>query len=227
VRVTRLRPDVPAQEIAEYCIAYVLREQRHVDAYVRNQQERKWNPVPPRCAADTVIGILGLGQIGARTATSFHRLGFQVVGWSRSPKSIEGIDCRHGLEELTGVIARSDFVVGILPSTPTTRGLFDGDRFAAMKPGSMLVNVGRGDLIIEQDLLRALDLRYLAGAVLDVHRIEPLPQGHPFWRHPKITITPHVSGWHLTGGLEDVAENYRRLIAGLSLLHEVNRAAGY
>jgi glyoxylate/hydroxypyruvate reductase A len=75
--------------------------------------------------------------------------------------------------------------------------------------------------------LRVLDRQHLAGAVLDVHRIEPLPQDHPFWRHPKVTITPHVSGWHLTGGLEDVAENYRRLAAGLPLLHEVNREAGY
>ena len=96
-----------------------------------------------------------------------------------------------------------------------------------MKPGAWLVNVGRGDLIVEADLVAALASGPLAGAVLDVFREEPLPAAHPFWGHPKIAITPHVSGWHLTGGLEDVAENYRRLQDGRPLLHEVDRDAGY
>ncbi len=115
----------------------------------------------------------------------------------------------------------------MLPSTAATRGLFDAGTLAAMKPGAWLVNVGRGDLIVEADLVAALASGPLAGAVLDVFREEPLPAAHPFWGHPKIAITPHVSGWHLTGGLEDVAENYRRLQDGRPLLHEVDRDAGY
>jgi glyoxylate/hydroxypyruvate reductase A len=115
----------------------------------------------------------------------------------------------------------------VLPSTAATRGLFDAGILAAMKPGAWLVNVGRGDLIVEADLVAGLDSGPLAGAILDVFREEPLPAAHPFWGHAKITITPHVSGWHLTGGLEEVAENYRRLKDGRPLLHEVDRDAGY
>ena len=140
---------------------------------------------------------------------------------------MDGVDCRHGLDALPGVLAACDYVACVLPSTPETRDLFDAALFAAMKPDAVIINVGRGDLIVEDALLGALDDGHLGGAVLDVFRAEPLPPKHPFWTHPKITVTPHVSGWHLTGGLEDVAENYKRLAAGEPLLHEVDRAAGY
>ena len=97
-----------------------------------------------------------------------------------------------------------------------------------MKAGAFIINAGRGDLVVDADLIAALDSGHIAGAVLDVFREEPLPADHPFWSHPKVTVTPHVSGWHLTGSLEDIAENYRRLVAGVEpLLHEVDRGAGY
>jgi glyoxylate/hydroxypyruvate reductase A len=173
------------------------------------------------------VGILGLGQIGSHTARAFAALGFQVLGWSRSPKFVEGVDCRHGPDALAPLLGVCDYAISMLPSTPATRDLFDAGMLAALKPGAWLINVGRGDLIVEADLLAALDGGRLAGAVLDVFREEPLPPDHPFWRHPRITITPHVSGWRLTGGLEQVAENYRRLQAGDPILHEVDRDAGY
>jgi glyoxylate/hydroxypyruvate reductase A len=103
----------------------------------------------------------------------------------------------------------------------------DARFLSALKPGAMLINVGRGDLVVESDLLAALDAGRLGGAVLDVFRTEPLPPDHPFWAHPNITVTPHVSGWRVTGGAATVAENYRRLMAGEALLNEVDRTAGY
>lgn len=227
VRVARLRPDVAAQEIAEYCLAYVLREQRHMRFFEESQKTRAWSQREPRQPALTGVGVLGLGHIGARTACLFRDLGFRVLGWSRSPKEIEGIDCRHGRAALPRMLAECDHVAAVLPSTPATRDLFDARLLAAMKPGSVLINVGRGDLVVEADLLEALDKGPLAAAVLDVHREEPLPSDHPFWSHPRITLTPHVSGWHLTGALEEVAENYLRLTSGRPLLHEVDRQAGY
>ena len=150
-----------------------------------------------------------------------------MLGWSRSPKDIAGVDCRHGPAALAPLLGLCDYAISVLPATAATRGLFDAGILAAMKPGAWLINVGRGDLIVEADLLAALDGGRLAGAVLDVFRDEPLPRDHSFWSHPKITITPHVSGWRLTGGLEDVAENYRRLRDGRPLLHEIDRGAGY
>ncbi len=227
VKVARLKPDAPAQEIAEFCLAYVLREQRNMAFHAENQANKIWEKRGPHETPKTTVGVLGLGHIGGRTAQLFTHLGFRVLGWSRSPKDIPNVECRYGLDTLKPLLAECDYVASVLPSTPQTADLFDAAMFAAMKPGAMLINVGRGNLIVEDDLLAALNNGHLGGAVLDVFRTEPVPKDHPFWSHPKITITPHVSGWHLTGGLEDVAENYRRLTAGESLLHQVDREAGY
>ena len=227
VRVTRLRPEAPAREIAEYCLAYVLRDQRNMDFHRLHQAKTQWTQRPPRKTPETTVGVLGLGHIGARTASTFASLGFRVLGWSRSPKSISGVTCHHGLDELNAILSECDYVASILPSTPETVGLFDYTRLTHMKPTAMLINAGRGDLIVESDLVRALDDSLLAGAVLDVFAQEPLTQHHPFWHHEKVTLTPHVSGWHLDGALEDIAENYHRLVNGSQLLHEVDRHRGY
>lgn len=227
VRITRLKPEAPAREIAEYCVAYVLREQRNMRFYAECQTRREWVAREPRVAPDTTVGVLGLGHIGGRTARAFAALDYRVLGWSRTAHAIDGVDCRHGAAALVPLLGDCDYVVSMLPSTPLTRDLMNAETLAAMKPGAWLINAGRGDLIVEDDLLAALESDHLGGAVLDVLRREPLPGDHPFWSHPKVTITPHVSGWHLTGGLGDVAENYRRLQAGRPLLHEVDRDAGY
>lgn len=227
VRVARLKPQQAGREIAEYCLAYVLRDQRNMLSHSADAKECRWSPIAPCQSHETSIGVLGLGHIGGQVAKSFAALGFRVLGWSRSPKIIEGVTCVSGGDALPTMLGECDYVVSILPSTPDTRDLFDSRLFAEMKTGARLINVGRGDLIVEEELLAALDSGPLAGAVLDVFRKEPLPAGHPFWQHDKITVTPHISGWHLDDGLQDVAENYRRLVVGEPLLHEVDRQAGY
>ncbi len=227
VKVCRLKPDAPAQEIAEYCVAHVLQVQRNIQLHHENAAHRVWKPLVPKRSPHTTVGILGLGHIGGRTASIFAALGFRVLGWSRSEKRIDGVECRSGEEALPGVLSECDYVASILPSTARTRNLFDAGMLKNMKSGSVLINAGRGDLIVEQALLDALDQGNLAAAVLDVFRVEPLPADHPFWTHRNITVTPHVSGWHLDGGFEDVAENYRRLTTGEVLLHQVDRQEGY
>ncbi|MEM7342845.1 MAG: glyoxylate/hydroxypyruvate reductase A [Chloroflexota bacterium] len=227
VQVTRLKPDAPAQEIAEYCVAYVLREQRNMRFHEENQVAQLWKPVGPRRTPETTVGVLGLGHIGARTARTFALLGFRVLGWSRTVKTIDGVDCRQGTDTLAPLLAECDYVASVLPSTPNTRGLFDKEIFASMKSGSILINVGRGDLIVDDDLLAALASGQIGHAVLDVFQAEPLPDAHPFWTHPNVTVTPHVSGWHVGGGLEVIADNYRRLVSGEPLVNLVNRAEGY
>ena len=227
MRVTRLRPEAPAREIAEWFLAYVLRTQRNMDVHDAAQRRRSWEPVAPHEAGHTVVGVLGLGHIGGRTARLFRDLGFRVMGWSRTPKTLDGIDCGHGADALPELLGICDHVCAVLPSTSETRGLFGPARLAAMKPGATLLNAGRGDLIDEAALLTALDHGTPGRAVLDVVSREPLPGDNPLWTHPAVTITPHVSGWHLDDALDDVADNYRRLIAGEPLLHEVDRARGY
>lgn len=229
-RVARLRADEAASEIAEYCLAYTLRHQRNMPAHETDQAARRWRPIAPRATSATVVAVLGLGFIGRRVAEVHAALGFEVLGWSRSPKSIDGVMCSAGLETLPELLRRADYVASILPSTPDTEGLFDAARFAQMKPGAILMNAGRGTLVDDAALLAALDPAaggQLGGAVLDVFHDEPLPEDHPFWAHPRVTVTPHVSGWRIDGSLSDVAENYTRLTTGAPLLNEVDRAVGY
>ncbi|MEM9356779.1 MAG: glyoxylate/hydroxypyruvate reductase A [Pseudomonadota bacterium] len=227
IRVTRLVTDLPAMEIAEYCLAHVLQFQRNLHTHRSDQSTSHWNPLPPRLTSETTVCVLGLGVIGGLTASKFANLGYQVVGWSKSAKSLDGVDCRHGESMLGDVLEIADYLVCILPSTPETRDFINHERLTQMKPNAVLINAGRGDLVVDGDLTSALDNGAITHAVLDVFRQEPLPPEHPFWSHSGITVTPHVSGWHQGDALLDVAANYKRLIAGEPLLHEVDRRAGY
>jgi glyoxylate/hydroxypyruvate reductase A len=227
VRVARLKPDEPAREIAEWFLSYILAHQRQHRHYAAEQTARRWSPVAPLEAPRTRVAVLGLGHIGARTARMLAAVGFSVEGWSRSPKVLDAIPCHTGDAALGALLARADHVCAILPSTALTRGFFDAGRLAAMKPGATLLNAGRGDLIDEAALLAALDRGTPGAAVLDVTQTEPLPPDSPLWTHPQVTITPHVSGWHLGDAMADVAANLLRLQAGDALLHEVDRTRGY
>lgn len=227
VRVTRLKPLVPAQEIAEWFLTYVLMRQRNVAFHAAEQAKSAWTPREPGLPENTTVGVLGLGHIGGLTARTFAGLGYKVLGWSRSPKEIDGVTCLHGADSLAEVLGKSDCICSILPATDETRGLMGAQRLSQMKPGAVLLNAGRGDLIDEAALITALGTGTPGAAVLDVVSQEPLPPESPLWSDPAVTITPHVSGWHLGDALKDVVENLRRLTAGGSLLHEVDRARGY
>jgi glyoxylate/hydroxypyruvate reductase len=227
VRIARLEPQVQADEITEYCLAEIFATLRNIRPYLRQQQAANWHEHAPRRAAQTRVAVLGLGHIGQAVARGSWRNGFQVSGWSRSLKSLDGIACFAGANGLDQAVGAADFVVAVLPSTDETRGLVDAAFLAKMKTGAHLVNVGRGDLVVEADLIAALQSGQLSGASLDVFTREPLQPDHPFWAMENVAITPHVSGWSLGDGVLDVAENYRRLMAGEPLLREVDRALGY
>ncbi len=227
VQVTRLRTDTSGQEMAEFALAYVLQEQRHIRQYQINQSKNLWQAYAPRRARETTIAVLGLGRIGQLVVNKFLSCDFEVIGWSRSLKQLDSVRCYAGNEQLPTVLGEADYVVSILPSTPETENLFNSQTFALMKPSAFLINVGRGTLVDEDQLMQSLDEGLLAGAVLDVMKTEPLPENSPMWRHPKIILAPHVSGWHLGDAVTDIAENYRRLKSGEPLLNQVNRELGY
>jgi glyoxylate/hydroxypyruvate reductase A len=213
--------------MAEYALAYVLQEQRHIRQYHHHQARSEWVAYPPRKTADTTVAVLGLGRIGVLVAQRFVDNGFQVLGWSRSPKSLHKVSCFAGDEGLARVLSMSDYVVSVLPSTPETLEIFNRNLFKQFNPQSLLINVGRGDLVNEPDLLQALDDGDLGGAILDVMSIEPLPADSPLWLHPRVQLTPHISGYHLGDAVLDIAENYRRLQNHEPLLHLVDRGRGY
>jgi glyoxylate/hydroxypyruvate reductase A len=227
VQITRLQTNTSGTEMAEYALAYVLQEQRHIRQYHHHQARSEWVAYPPRKTADTTVAVLGLGRIGVLVAQRFVDNGFQVLGWSRSPKTLDKVGCFAGDEGLAKVLSMSDYVVSVLPSTPETLEIFDRNLFKQFNPQSLLINVGRGDLVNEPDLLQALDDDDLAGAILDVMSIEPLPADSPLWLHPRVQLTPHISGYHLGDAVLDIAENYRRLNNDEPLLHLVDRGRGY
>lgn len=227
VQVTRLKPLEPAREIAQYCLAYVLQGQRNILAHAANQARASWETLEPKQNHKTRVGVLGMGHIGGETAALMRDLGFEVHGWSRSAKDMEGVTCHHGAAALEPMLGICDYICAILPSTAETRGLINAQTLAAMKPGATFINAGRGDLVDEAALIADLDRGHLGHAVLDVFCTEPLPTEDPLWSHPHVTITPHISGWHLGEALQDVVENFRRLGAGEDLLHAVDRQRGY
>ena len=164
IQVTRLQTNTSGGEMAEYALAYVLQQQRHLREYHRHQAASEWVAYPPRKAAGTTVAVLGLGRIGLLVAQRFVVNGFQVVGWSRSPKQLEGVVCFDGDDGLGEAVGSADYVVSVLPSTPETLQLFSIELFRRFNPKSVFINVGRGDLVNEPDLLAALDQECLAGA---------------------------------------------------------------
>ena len=227
VRIARLRPDVQAAESAEYVLGAVI-EARRFAIYRARQAARRWETTPVVPAAAARALVLGLGVIGGPVAAALAGLGLQVDGWRRSEgPAPAGVTAHWGAAALDRLLGEADHVACVLPSTPRTRGLFDAARLSRMRPGAQLINVGRGDLIDEAALRAALDAGRPGSAVLDVAAEEPMGVENPLWAHPRVAVTPHVSGWNLGDGYADVAENVRRVLAGAPLLHEVDRARGY
>jgi glyoxylate/hydroxypyruvate reductase A len=180
-------------KMAEYVCFFIARITRGLDRFTGPQAVRDWNVDKPRGRPPTV-GILGLGAIGAQIARAVAAFGYPVRGWSRTEKRIEGVQCFAGDDRLPAFLEQTNILVDVLPLTSDTRDLLDRARLSLLPKGAQLINVGRGGTIVDADLLSLLDEGHLAGAVLDVFRTEPLPDQHAFWRHPKVTVTPHLSG---------------------------------
>ncbi|WP_102108216.1 2-hydroxyacid dehydrogenase [Oceaniglobus roseus] len=213
--------------MVQWVAGHVLRHLLNLDADIKGQDGR-WTPRLPPLARERQVGILGLGALGAASGQALAGLGFPVAGWSRREKAVPGITCHHGAEGLSEVLSTSHFLVLLLPQTPATENLLDAERIALLPEGAVILNPGRGPLIDDAALLAALDSGHLAHATLDVFRTEPLPPDHPFWAHPKVTVTPHIaSETRSDTAAQTIAANIARSEAGQPLLHLVDRAAGY
>ncbi|RVT86827.1 glyoxylate/hydroxypyruvate reductase A [Rhodobacteraceae bacterium CCMM004] len=213
--------------MVEYVVGHVLRHHLGLDAHIL-RQDGTWRPSAPPLARDRRVGVLGLGALGAACARALAGLNFDVAGWSRSEKSLPGIACHAGDGGLGRVLARSEIVVTLLPLTPETEGLLNADRLARLPEGAVIVNPGRGPLIDDEALLAALDAGRIGHATLDVFREEPLPPEHPFWPHPRVTVTPHIaSETRPATAARAIAENIRRGEEGAPFLHLVDRDTGY
>ncbi len=215
-------------QMAEFVCHAVIRHFRELDAYERDMAQGRWGYRKPRARADHPVGIMGLGVLGARVAQAVAQFEFPVLGWSRSPKEIAGVRCFSGEQGLHDFLAGTRILVCLLPLTPDTEGILNKDTLGRLMPQGYLINVARGAHLVEEDLLALVEQGHLAGAALDVFRTEPLPPGHPFWNHPKITITPHTSARTLRDEtIAQIAGKIRALGRGEPIAGVVDRNRGY
>jgi len=218
VPVVRLDDAGMSAQMAEFVCHAVIRHFRELDAYEADIAEGRWSYRKPRLRTDYPIGVMGLGVLGERVSRALAQFDFAVSGWSRSPRTIEGVQCFSGGVDGQGFkdfLAASRILVCLLPLTPDTQGIMNLDTLSRLQPGGYVINVARGAHLVDEDLLALIDSGHLAGATLDVFRIEPLPAEHPFWKHPKITITPHTSARTLREeSIAQIAGKIRSLAAG-------------
>ncbi len=214
--------------MTEYVVLNTLRLHRRDPEYLDAQREGRWRELYAPTAAERGVGVMGLGALGGDAARALAALGFRVMGWSRRARDLQGVECFHGGDGLAPFLARADILVCLLPLTPETEGILGANLFARLPRAAGLINAARGGHLIEADLLAALESGQIRHAVLDVFRAEPLPAEHPFWRHRRITITPHTASVTDPSSVAElVAENIRRARSGEPLLHRVDPTTGY
>jgi glyoxylate/hydroxypyruvate reductase A len=192
-RVVRLDDAGMSVQMVEYVCHTVIRHFREFDAYAAAIAQGQWSFRKPRHRADFPVGVMGLGVLGARVAQALAQFEFPVMGWSRSAKAIEGVHCFAGAEQFNDFLAATKVLACLLPLTPETQGIMCLDTLSQLQRGGYVINVARGAHLVDDDLLVLIDSGQLAGATLDAFRTEPLPPEHPFWQHPKITMTPHIA----------------------------------
>jgi glyoxylate/hydroxypyruvate reductase A len=228
VPVIRLEDAGMAEQMADYVMLAVLRAHREMDAYAAQQREALWQPRPPVAKSAFGVGLLGFGVLGKAVARALAPLGFPLYAWSRTRKAAPGLVSYAGLAELHEFLAKAQVLVCLLPATADTASLLDRTALQSLPPGAHLVNVARGGIIVDRDLLALLDAGHLSGATLDVFREEPLPREHPFWHHPRIVLTPHVSAVTLVSdSVAQIAAKIRGLERGEPVTGIVDRVRGY
>jgi len=193
VPVVRLDDAGMSVQMAEYVCHAVIRHFREFDAYEADLAGGQWSFRKPHVRADFPVGVMGLGVLGERVALALQQFDFSVLGWSRSAKAVDGVQCFSGTDGLDDFLAATRILVCLLPLTPETDSILNRPHLTQLLPGAYVINVARGGHLVDDDLLALIDSGHLAGATLDVFRQEPLPSEHPFWKHPKITVTPHTS----------------------------------
>ena len=214
--------------MAEYTLAHILARERHLLELARQQQQRRWEPLRYRRLSELTLGILGVGDIGGEVARMAGAFGMTVWGLRSRPEPAPAVDRVFTPDQLADFLAGPDYLVNILPSTPATRDLLSGETLSSCRPSAVLINIGRGDIIDEASLVRAVQKGWITGAVLDVFQQEPLPEGSPLWDLPGVTITPHVAALGISGDIAAViADNLARYRAGEPLNHLVDWGRGY
>ncbi|WP_332853821.1 2-hydroxyacid dehydrogenase [Duganella sp. S19_KUP01_CR8] len=228
IPIIRLEDAGMALQMAEYVTYSVLRYFRRFDEYETQARAGQWLPLPQHPKEDFAVGVLGMGVLGTRVLEALAPFGFPLRGWSRTEKSMPGVQCYHGPDGLDTFLRGSRVLVCMLPLTPDTNNLLNRTNMGKLPQGSYLINVARGAHVAEPDLLALIKSNHIAAATLDVFRNEPLPAQHPFWQEPRITITPHISALTLRReSVQQIAEKIRKTAQGETVAGVVDRNRGY
>ena len=225
--LTRMVDEGLSVGMSEWVTGHAMRHHLDMDLDIL-RTPGDWSPHVPPLARERPVTILGLGELGQAAARMLSGLGFPITGWSRTPKAVAGITCLSGEDGLIAALETAQILVLLLPDTPATRNIVNSDTLALLPRGAVILNPGRGTLIDDDALLAALDSGHIAHATLDVFRQEPLPAEHPYWAHPRVTVTPHIAAeTRPETAARVIAENIRRSEAGAPLLYRVDRQQGY
>jgi glyoxylate/hydroxypyruvate reductase A len=228
VPVVRMVEPELTRGMTEYVVLHVLRHHRRQRDMEANQRAGKWDVIETPTAPLRKVGVMGLGELGRAAALALAALEFDVAGWSRTPKKIPGVESFHGGFAMDAFLARSEILVCLLPLTAETGGILNDELFGKLPRGASLINAARGGHQVEEDILAALESGRLSEATLDVFREEPLPADHPFWGHPRVTITPHnASLTDPDGAVRQVIENIQRIRRGGPPTNVVDPKTGY
>ena len=226
--LTRMVDEGLTQGMIEWVSGHVLRHHLGMDQHILGQDGIWRDSIVPPLAQDRRVTILGLGTLGTACGKALSALGFPVTGWSRTAKSVEGLTCVNGPDGLKKALETADILVLLLPLTAATKHFLNAARLLQLPAGAVVINPGRGPLIDDKDLLAALENNHVSHATLDVFAVEPLPAQHPFWAHPKITVTPHIaSTTRPETAARTIANNIKNFESGQPLLNIVNRKDGY
>ncbi|KQP49456.1 glyoxylate/hydroxypyruvate reductase A [Pseudorhodoferax sp. Leaf274] len=228
IPITRIADPQMSRMMAGYVLFAVLRHARDIPHFEQAQRRGEWAYRHPRAPGEIGVAVLGLGQLGATAAHELQRQGFRTLGWSRTPRQIEGVECFSGMDTLDTVLGQADIVVLMLPLTPQTQNLFDRARLRRLRPGAAFVNVARGALVDQAALTALLASGHIGAATLDVFEREPLPAGDPLWRMPNVLITPHLASVAIpSSSARQIAANILRVAAGGQPDNRIDPARGY
>ncbi len=228
VPLVRLVDESLTGGMTEYVVYHVLRFHRRTPEIEQSQRRSEWEPLLYPMTRDRKVGILGLGVLGGDAARRLVDFGFDVAGWSRTEKSVPGVQSFYGREQLDAFLNRTEILVCLLPLTGDTNGIVNARFLAQLPKGACLINAGRGGHVVQDDLLAALDSGHIGYATLDVFTPEPLPREHPFWTHPRVTVTPHnASLTQPETAVPVVLDGIARLERGELPRNVVDRKLGY
>ena len=216
------------QGMLEWCTAHALRHHLSIDTHI-TQQDGIWRSnFSPPLAFDRKIGILGLGSLGHAVAEALQKIGFDVHGWSQTKKTLQNIRSHYGSDGMLKILQVSEILILLLPLTPSTKFIINKSSLALLPTGAVIINPGRGELINEQDLINSLDMGDLAHATLDVFASEPLISNHPYWSHPKVTVTPHIAArTYPNSGADTIASSIVQIRNGKQPIGLVNPKTFY